>query len=217
MRRLSVLAVSGALLAGCGAATESGSGSTGSGSASGQDSTRSTGASAETGGAQTRGGEGAGLVNGGFEQPQVSSYDFFDEEVAGWTVSQESVEIINESYGQGYRARSGDQVLVLNGYSGAGAVRQAVPTEPGERYRLVFYLTADPDAEGPLTLTASAGSASDSYEVGAGLDSFRRAILVFEGASGSDTTRVGFTSTTEGSDYGPFVDDVSVEPIGGSG
>ena len=219
MRRLSLAVVLCALLTGCGIAAggDAGSTDTGSGSASGQDSTRSTEASAETGGEQIRGGEGAGLVNGGFERPQVSSYEFFFEELGGWTVSQRSVEIIDESYGQVFRARSGDQVLTLNGRGGPGAIRQAVPTEPGERYRLVFYLISDPDTESepeePLTLTVSAGSVSGSYKVAAGLDSFRRESLVFEGASGSDTTRIGLASTTEGSDYGPFVDDVSVEPI----
>ena len=124
MRRLSLAVVLCALLTGCGAAAEGDAGSTdaGSGSASGQDSTRSTGASAETEGEQTRAGEGAGLVNGGFEQPQVSSYQFFSEEVGGWMVPQESVdvEIIDESYGEGYRARSGDQLLSFNGHSRPG-------------------------------------------------------------------------------------------------
>lgn len=226
MKRLSLAAVLCALLAGCGAVEgDAGSTGTGSGSVPGQDSTRSTGASTRAEEEQTRsrgqGGEGTGLVNGGFEQPRVSSYEFFSEELGGWTVTQRSVEIINELYGQVFRARSGDQVLTLNDQGGPGAVRQAVPTEPGERYRLVFYLTFDPDPEsepeGPLTLTASAGSVSGSYEVGAGMDSFRRESLVFEGASGSNTTRVSLASTTEGSDYGPFVDDVSVEPMGSSG
>jgi len=231
MKRLSIAAVLCALLTGCGTAAGGDAGdssrstSTGSGSASGQDPTRSTEASTRAGEEQARGGEqGAeetGLVNGGFEQPGVSSYEFFSGELGGWTVTQRSVEIIDESYGQVFRARSGDQMLTLNGQSGPGAVRQAVPTEPGERYRLVFYVASDPDPdsepEGTATLTASAGSASGSYEVAARQDSFRRESLVFEGASGSDTTRVGLASTTQGSDYGPFVDDVFVEPVGSAG
>jgi hypothetical protein len=205
--RLFSVMVSLWVLAGCGGAE----GGVGSGSSSEEGSLQPAGSSTPVG-SENPSGAGMRLANGGFEEPEVGSYEFFDDEFAGWTVAQGSVEIVSESYGEGYRARSGDQVLALNGYR-AGGVRQEVRTEPGERYRLVFYLTADPNAKGFLTLRASAGSASRSYELTPSLDSFRREVLEFEGASGSQTTRIEFTSTSEGTEERPFVDDVSVAPV----
>lgn len=210
-RRLLPLMASLCVLAGCGAA-EGGVGS----SSSSEEGSQQPAGSCTAVGSEDPSGAGTRFANGGFEEPGVGSYEFFDGELAGWTVAKESVEIIDESYGEGYRARSGDQVLALNGH-GAGGVRQEARTEPGERYRLVFYLTADPNARGLLTLRASAGSASRSYEVAPSLDSFRREALEFEGTPGSRTTRVEITSTSERTEDGPFVDDVSVEPAGGSG
>lgn len=149
------------------------------------------------------------LVNGGFENPAIGAYQFFDEGLPGWTVDRGEVEIINEVYGSGFEARSGSQFLALNG---SGAVYQDVPTEPGSVYRLVFYLDNEPDAADPTTLTVRAGDVRADFEIPSDQEGYRQEALRFEGAAGAEMTRITFTDMT-GAGYGAHVDEVSVEAI----
>ncbi|QPC42764.1 DUF642 domain-containing protein [Kaustia mangrovi] len=149
------------------------------------------------------------LDNGGFEDPTVDGYQFFDESLPAWTVEQDEAEIINEAYGRDFEARSGRQFLALNG---SGTVYQDVPTDPGSTYRLVFHLDNEPDAAGATTLTVSAGSASANFEVSPDQEGYRQETLRFEGAANSAVTRIMFTDTT-GTDYGVHLDAVRVEII----
>jgi len=151
------------------------------------------------------------LDNGGFEDPAIDGYRFFDEGLPGWTVDMDGVEIINEAYERGFEARSGSQFLALNG---SGAIFQDVPTEPGAIYQLVFHLDNEPDAAGATTLTVSAGSASADFEIPSEQEGYRQEALRFMGAAGAAVTRIMFTDTT-GADYGAHVDDVSVAIIDG--
>lgn len=152
------------------------------------------------------------VANGGFEEPSVDAYAFFDESIGAWAVTQNSAEIVTESWRDGaFPVRSGSQVLNLNVDGRPGGVSQDIATTPEVRYRLVFHMSADPDASGALTLTADAGAASESYQVAAPTDSFERQTLAFSGASGTNATEISLTSTTTGD--GPLVDDVSVEKV----
>jgi len=155
--------------------------------------------------------QGDRLANGGFENPAIDAYQFFDEGLPGWTVDRGEVEVINKAYGNGFEARSGSQFLALNG---SGAVYQEVPTEPGSVYRLVFHLDNEPDAAGLTTLTVSTGDASADFEVPSEQEGYRQETLCFEGAAGTETTRITFTDTT-GAGYGAHVDDVSFDAMDG--
>ena len=102
------------------------------------------------------------VENGGFEQPDVGSYEFVSGRIPGWTILHDGVEIIDASYGHGFRVHSGNQLVDL---SGSGAVSQAVPTDPGSPYCLVFHLYREPDAAGPSTLTVEAGDVREHYKI----------------------------------------------------
>lgn len=147
------------------------------------------------------------VVNGSFEEPSVDNYRLYDDRIPGWSVSRDRIEIINEAYGHGFQARSGKQLLALNGN---GAVSQDIPTVPGSIYRLVFYVSTESDAVGPATLTVTAGAERADYEVPLGQNGYRRETLRFEGATGAKVTRIMMASTT-GNEAGPLVDDVEVE------
>lgn len=148
-------------------------------------------------------------VNGSFEEPSVDTYRLYDERIPGWSVSRDRIEIINEAYGHGFQARSGKQLLALNG---EGAIFQDIPTVPGSTYRLVFYVSIESDAVGPATLTVTAGAERADYEVHLGQNGYRRETLRFEGAAGAKVTRITIASTT-GNEAGPLIDDVEVEAI----
>jgi hypothetical protein len=150
----------------------------------------------------------ARVENGGFERPDVDSYKFFSERIPGWTVLHDGVEIIDASYGNGFRVYSGNQLVAL---SGSGAISQAVPTDPGAPYCLVFYLSREPDAPAPSTLTVEAGDVREDYKIMPEENGYRREVLRFAGASGAEATRITFTSTTGDTEYGPIIDDVGVK------
>ncbi|MET1753871.1 DUF642 domain-containing protein [Novosphingobium sp. RD2P27] len=147
------------------------------------------------------------IVNGSFEEPSVDTYRLYDDRIPGWSVSRDRIEIINEAYGHGFQARSGKQLLALNGN---GAISQDIPTVPGSIYRLVFYFSTESDAVGPATLTVTAGAERADYEVRLGQNGYRRETLRFEGAAGAKVTRITMASTT-GNEAGPLIDDVEVE------
>ncbi|MGO4833201.1 DUF642 domain-containing protein, partial [Rhizobiaceae sp. 2RAB30] len=141
-----------------------------------------------------------------FETPEIGSYLIYDEVIPGWTVTRDSIYIINQSYGRGFQASTGSQLLALNG---GGALYQDIPTCPGATYRLVLYVAREPDATGPTTLAISAGASHADYAVAPDQRGYRRETLLFEGAPGGET-RISLSSTTTG-EAGPLVDDVGVE------
>lgn len=149
------------------------------------------------------------VVNGGFEDPAIDNYRFFDEGISGWTVSRDRIEIINQSYGQGLQARSGRQFLALNG---AGGLYQEISTRPDTIYRLVFHMAREPDAKGPTTLVVNAGTTQADYTIPLAQSGYRRETLSFRGAVGT-VTRIAISSTTA-AEAGPLVDDVSIEVAG---
>src|SRR5690625_3830920 len=129
----------------------------------------------------------ARIENGGFEQLDVGSYEFVSERIPGWVIVHDGVEIIDASYGHGFRVRSGTQLVDL---SGSGAISQAIPTDPGAPYCLVFYLYREPDAPAPSTLTVEAGDVREDYKIMPEQSEYRREELRFAGASGADVTRI---------------------------
>jgi hypothetical protein len=155
------------------------------------------------------GAHSARIENGGFEQPDVGSYKFVSGQIPGWVIVHDGVELIDASYGHGFRVHSGNQLVDL---SGSGAISQAVATEPGASYCLAFHLYREPDAAGPSTLTVQAGDAREDYKVMPEQNAYRREALGFAGAAGARSTRVTFTATVGDAEYGPIIDDVSVSP-----
>lgn len=149
------------------------------------------------------------VVNGSFEAPSVNAYQFFSERIPGWVVGRDTIEIVNESYGNGFQAHSGSQLLALNG---AGVVYQDIPTDPGLTYRLTFHVYSETDASEHTTLSVSAGAAQADYEIPARQAEYRQKSLQFEGATGAKTTRIIFASTTM-NEAGPIIDDVVVEVV----
>ncbi len=153
----------------------------------------------------------ARIENGGFEQPDVGSYEFVSGRIPGWLIVHDGVEIIDASYGHGFLVHSGNQLVDL---SGAGAISQAVPTSPGFPYCLVFHLYREPDAPAPSTLTVEVGDVREEYKIMPGQNGYRREALRFAGASSAKATRITFTATVGDTEYGPILDDVSVRSAG---
>lgn len=149
--------------------------------------------------------------NGGFEEPDVGSYEFFADAIPGWTVGSGRIEVIDQSYGNGFRARSGTQFLAFNE---PAAVHQDVPTIPDRRFRLVFHIDREIDATGPTTVTVSAGGTHREFVIPLEQHDYRRETVEFMGTPNADVTRITFTSTNS-TEAGPVVDDVTIEEVDG--
>ena len=149
------------------------------------------------------------VANGSFEEPDVGAYEFFDDRIPGWTVTSGEIEIIDQSIGSGFQARSGSQVLAFNE---PGTASQNVPTTPGLRYRLTFHLAREADATGPITLDVTLGDATERFTVPLDQTGYREEAIEFTGTASASATRIAFASDNP-TEAGPVVDDVAVEVL----
>ena len=86
--------------------------------------------------------------NGGFEAPAIPANSFAQVSPGGlpdWTIEQGSIDLISEPY---WGAPEGNQVLDIDGTSGAitaGTISQNVPTTAGTAYTVGFTYSGNPD------------------------------------------------------------------------
>ena len=150
------------------------------------------------------------IVNGSFEQPDISSggtYETFtagDTGILGWTVFGQSVDIVSGgSYGG---AAAGSQMLDLDGTPGPGGVMQAFATNPGTEYAFSFaYRRSGRSAT--VSLLDSSGDLVTPISIAGSSDwvTFADTFIAREG-----TTILKFLSNTSSGNDGLYLDAVSV-------
>jgi len=159
------------------------------------------------------GAEAAILVNGSFEQGPASvgrfvTYSSGSTAITGWTVTGGSVDLIGSYWNSSDGARS----LDMSGNS-PGTILQTLATTPGQRYRLSFDVSSNPDEPNLKTMQVVFGSAPALNVVSPPV---RRPLTwvtvsrVFTAASAS--TDLSFQSTF-GGPWGVALDNVSVSAV----
>jgi choice-of-anchor C domain-containing protein len=145
--------------------------------------------------------------NGGFEQgPDPGGFKVYKkgERVSGWTVASGEVDHIG-SYFKCARGRC----LDMNGYN-VGAVRQAIATEPGRKYKVSFSLSANPQCGTPKkTLRVSAAGQAQQFSVTA-KPTLAWARRSWEFTAKEDKTSLQFQSVNQPSACGPLLDEIAV-------
>ena len=222
-------------------------GAGGTGGATGTGGTTDTGGIPGTGGTAGPGSGGAGvdagacssgvvnatLVNGGFEQPALSSPTFYNIPVGsepagfGWTVSTADIDVHRVGWGTtslGYitgPAVDGSQYLDLVGSGSSGGVRQSVTVVAGQTYELALFYANNP-AAGPnpsarVTVVGCAGTLlsnalSHGTSTAANLDwtNFTATFIV-----DGDSVSIQLDSTAATGAGGILVDHVSLMPVSG--
>jgi len=171
------------------------------------------------------------VVNGDFEEPAVvaGGYVLFapGQAFPGWKVVGDpgNVAPISGQYGShGFRfpARNGKQWIDLTGLSNsATGIEQAIPTVPGTKYEISFYVgnIVDP---GKFYGTSSAvevfaggkslGTVKNSEGAGTRKLTWKQFHLSFTAISG--TTAIRFINRDPRTDYSNGLDDVVVVPAG---
>jgi Protein of unknown function (DUF642) len=107
----------------------------------------------------------ATIVNGGFESPVLSPGAFGEylgnQNLGGWTVLGNGVTLIQTTYSENsngipaFTAQQGLNSLDLTGGSNTGVtdgVQQSIATNPGETYRLSFYVGVAKNSNGNYEL-----------------------------------------------------------------
>lgn len=109
------------------------------------------------------GGAVAATINdGSFELPDAPDNSFIANTttLTGWTVSGGNIDIIDRGF---WHAAHGRQSIDLNGDQ-AGAIQQTLTTVIGERYRVTFRLSGNPqggDAAKTVRVSATGGIPAD--------------------------------------------------------
>ena len=157
------------------------------------------------------------VANGGFEDGQYGSGSYDQgypgtAAIAGWQVI-EKVEWIHTYWFPAEGRRSID----LNAQD-AGAIAQALITEPGRRYRVQFAMAGNPGGYlGPKTLRVSA---ADTYQdftfdtTGHSMTDMGWETKTWEFVAQDETTLLIFRSLSPGNYAGPALDNVVVQPYG---
>ncbi len=170
------------------------------------------------------------LINGSFETyaVPVMYWDYhyqFDFNIAtdsldGWTVTGQ-IDIANTS---AWQTHDGNNSLDLCGTSGHGGVSQTFSTVPGSEYEVQFFLSGNPNPDGPsepdnktLSVTAAGESASFSFDIAAEANTYtdmKWKECIFNFTANSTSTTLTINSTMYGNYfYGPVIDDVSVTSV----
>ncbi|MBP8537476.1 choice-of-anchor C family protein [Streptomyces sp. MK37H] len=152
--------------------------------------------------------------DGSFETPSVGANTFVNVGTGGtigpWKVTSGNVDHIGDGF---WQAAEGGQSVDLNG-QGAGTVEQTFTTVPGKRYSVTYSLAGNP-AGGPTVRTGKVlvdGQNFQDFSFDVTGKTFadmgyvtREVTFVARGTS----TTLAFASTN-GSAYGPVIDDVRV-------
>ena len=151
------------------------------------------------------------LVNGSFEDPQISSYfqtvNAGAPTITGWVVSGVSVDIVNQNFAPGYPARDGNQMIDLSGTPGPGRIDQSFSTNVGETYVVSFSGSANSGADQmDLYLNNSYLYTVTNAAQGSWKD------MTYMFTATSESSSIGFGSGYGGT-TGAMVDNVSVEAV----
>jgi hypothetical protein len=139
--------------------------------------------------------------------------------ITGWTVIGNSIAAVGTPNNATILAEDGTRSLDLTGYEDApphGGVTQSIPTTPGGRYSLSFWIGEQNDVSdliGPVGITASAGPASGNFTntLSASGQQWEQFSLTFTASSAS--TLISLTGfSTAGGDY-IGLDNVSVSAV----
>jgi choice-of-anchor C domain-containing protein len=158
-------------------------------------------------------------TNGGFEMPgKVYPYRVFGvgTSLPGWTVERGTVEIVSGRY---WQPAEGNQSLDLNGiFDQIGTIYQDIATKPGQRYRVRFAFSGNPEGGWPkmksfrvdwdgqaVTTLSFDTTGQTNSNMG-----WRHHEFVVT-ASGA-TSRLRFESLTP-TFCGPVLDDITVTPV----
>jgi choice-of-anchor C domain-containing protein len=108
------------------------------------------------------------LINGSFEQgPAIGRFLALNPgstAIKGWVVTRGQVDLV----GTHWRAAHGQRSIDLHGSPGLGGISQTFRTEPGRRYLVTFFLSANPEGSVPRkVLGVSAAGRSAVFTVDA--------------------------------------------------
>jgi choice-of-anchor C domain-containing protein len=155
------------------------------------------------------------IINGDFEYfPECKIHgqmqvDKGSKTIYGWSVTSGSVRVLQ---GLEWLVQYGKKCVELNG-SGPGLIAQKIVTEPGARYKVKFWLAANPQGgiRKSMFVRAAEQSAAWSIEC-SGVQYPEWAPMTFKFTAEEPSTTIEFGSTISGS-CGNLIDNVSVEKI----
>ena len=155
------------------------------------------------------------ILNGDFEYfPECKVHgqmqvDKGSKTIYGWSVTSGSVRVLE---GAKWLVQFGKTCVELNG-SGPGLIAQKIVTEPGARYKVKFWLAANPQGgiRKSMFVRAAEQSAAWSIEC-SGVQYPEWAPMTFKFTAEEPSTTIEFGSTISGS-CGNLIDNVSVEKI----
>ena len=157
---------------------------------------------------------GTAVPNGGFEEPAIGGgWSWFPAgtTIGPWVVGSGSVDVVSM-----WQDAEGAQSIDLSG-SGAGAIYQDLPTEPGRTYTLRFALAGNPEVRGEDRIKRVSVDFGDAAVDTLSFDTTGRTLEdmgwgyhSYSVTATSATTRLRFTSLNELSDTGPAIDDVKL-------
>jgi choice-of-anchor C domain-containing protein len=157
-------------------------------------------------------------VNGSFEDGPKGLGDFMtfhpgSTAVTGWIVTRASIDL----NGMG-RASDGQRSVDLHGSPGYGGIKQKFKMTPGQKYRVTFTLSCNPEAKFKLKrIAVEVASTTETFTVdGTGMtwDKLRWEPHAFEfEANAEETTLEFYTLENRDPVRGPMIDDVRVTPL----
>ena len=158
------------------------------------------------------------LANGSFEDGPKGLGDFMtfhpeSKVITGWIVTRASIDLI----GLG-RASNGQRSIDLHGSPGYGGIKQTFHTTAGQRYRVTFTLSCNPEAKFKTKrIAVEVAGTTETFTVdgsGTTWDKLRWDPHAFEFKASSEDTTIEF-HTLENRDpiRGPMIDDVRVTAL----
>jgi choice-of-anchor C domain-containing protein len=158
------------------------------------------------------------LVNGSFEQGPPGLGDFMtfhpdSKLITGWVVTRATIDL----NGMG-RASDGQRSVDLHGSPGYGGIKQTFQTTPGQRYRVSFTLSCNPEARFKTKrIAVEVAGTTETFTVdGASTtwDKLRWDPHAFEFEATSEATTIEFHSLENRDPVrGPMIDDVRVTSL----
>ncbi len=147
----------------------------------------------------------ATILNGSFESPYCSGICTLSSGLTDWVISKGSIDIVRS-----WSPPDGGQVIDLDGRA-AGAISQNIATVNGGSYRVLFYLSINPDASGSRSLQVCADATCQPYTYNPALES-GWLLKTFDFTASATTTNLKFDSLdSAGSWYGPALDNVIIQ------
>lgn len=158
------------------------------------------------------------IVNGSFEDgPAIPDdiYQWLDkgsDKLKGWVVTRGQIDLIGPKH---WVSADGKRSLDLHGSPGIGGVKQTIKTKKGQKYRVSFSYTANPNTKkAAMSLGVNAAGQNSSFKAEAAGKTEKEMGWVTKSwdftATGDETEIEFYSLETDEPFAGPALDNVSV-------